>query len=118
MNQNKLAKSFYDRFNARNIDGMVELLHPDVEWVNEPKGEYTQGKEKLHAAWSKLELVANIHFDIVGITPSDKGMLVIVQEKIWKPEDKLIFDGPVGHDYTILDGKIRRCDIVDAYPDA
>lgn len=117
MEQKQLAQSLYERFNVGDIDRMVELLHPDIEWVNEPKDQYTQGKESLHAAWSQIGKIAKVHFDIVSSTPTEKGMFVVVQEKIWKPEDELIFDGPVGHDYTILDGKIRRCDIVDAYPE-
>ena len=116
MDQNKLAQSLYERFNAGDIDGVVELLRPNVAWVNEPKGQYIQGKEKLHAIWSEQGKVAKIHFEIISVTPRDKGMFVVVREKVWKLLDELIFDGPVGHDYTILDGKIARCDIVDAYP--
>lgn len=36
----------YERFNARDIDGALELMHPDVDWPNGMEG----GREVGHDA--------------------------------------------------------------------
>lgn len=116
MTHEKLIQSLYERFNARDIESLLELLQPDVEWVNEPKESHVCGVDELRGHWTRQKNAARVHFDIVSSTPGEKGAFVVVQEKVWV-NDELIFDGPVGHDFTVRDGKIVRCDIVDAYPD-
>lgn len=114
MDYEKLARNLYERFNARDIDAVAGFLHLQVEWVNEPKGLYVQGLDRLRALWTKQKGVAIVHFDVTSVASTAGGFFVVVQEKVWTPEKELLFDGPVGHDYKVKDQKIIRCDIVDA----
>lgn len=114
MDHNQIADALYQRFNARDIDGIFGLLHDDVEWVNEPKNIHIVGLEKLRELWIKQKNAAIVHFDITSVRPKADGFFVVVQEKVWTPDKELLFDGPVGHDYKLSDEKIIRCDIVDA----
>ena len=113
-NHDQMAQSLYERFNNRDVDGVIELLHADVEWVNEPKGLHVRGLDELRALWKRQKGAAIVHFDITRVTPREHGFFVVVQEKVWKHDKELLFDGPVGHDYKLKDKKIVRCDIVDA----
>lgn len=114
MDHNQMARALYGRFNARDVDGVAELLHADVEWVNEPKEIHVRGLDELRAGWIRQKGVAIVHFDITSVTSKEDGFFVVVQEKVWTPEKELLFDGPVGHDYKLKEDKIIRCDIVDA----
>lgn len=114
MDYEKLAHDLYKKFNARDADGVAEFLHPDVEWINKPKSLYIHGLDKLRASWTKQKDIAIVHFDVTSVTPKKGGFFVVVQEKVWTPDKKLLFDGPVGHDYRVKDAQIIRCDIVDA----
>ncbi len=114
MDYNRLAHTLYERFNARDVDGIFELLHAEVEWVNEPKDIHVHGLDELHVVWTRQKGTAIVHFDVTSVTPKENGFFVVVQEKVWTHEKELLFDGPVGHDYTLKEEKIIRCDIVDA----
>ncbi len=114
MDYEKLARNLYEKFNVRDVDAVAGFLHPQVEWVNKPKKIHVQGLEKLRESWVKQKGVAIVHFDVTSVKPKKGGFFVVVQEKVWTPEKRLLFDGPVGHDYKMRDGKIIRCDIVNA----
>ena len=45
----KLAflRRVYERFNARDIDGVLAHVHPDVLWANGQDGGYLQGHDDL-----------------------------------------------------------------------
>lgn len=104
----------YARFSNGDVDGMLALLTSDVEWVNEPKGEHVEGKVALRAHWERQWNAAKIELSPVDIAPTDSGVLVVVQERVSTHSGKVLFEGRVGHAYTIRDGLIARCDIVDA----
>ncbi len=112
MNENELAQAMYGRFAEKDVEGMLEFIHADVEWVNEPKGMHIRGKDALRKAWTNPNPAARVQLDISDVQQLPAGMLVTVQEKVWI-DDEMVFDGPVGHKYTLRDGKIARCDIVD-----
>ena len=117
MDYEKLAHRMYERFNARDVEGVAEHLHADVEWVNAPKGIHIKGIKDLRDSWTRQKDIAIVHFDVTRVVSAADGFFVTVQEKVWTPDKELLFDGPVGHDYKVSDGKIIRCDIVDADPD-
>ena len=112
MDEKALAEALYGRFAIRDIEAMLELIRDDVEWVNEPKDIHIKGKEQLRSVWANPDPAVEVQFDILKVAAETNGMLVTVQEKVWK-EGELVFDGPVGHRYTVLEGLIARCDIVD-----
>ena len=112
MDAKALAEALYSRFANRDIEAMLELIRKDVEWVNEPKDIHIRGKEQLRSVWMNPNPAAKVQFDILSVEPNADGMLVTVQEKVWM-DGELIFDGPVGHRYTVRDGLVARCDIVD-----
>ena len=43
----------YERFNARDIDGVLACVHADVQWANGQDGGYVQGHEGLRRYWTR-----------------------------------------------------------------
>jgi len=51
----KLAflRRVYERFNARDIDGVLACLHPDVQWANGQDGGYVHGHDGVRRYWTR-----------------------------------------------------------------
>ena len=79
----KLAflRRVYERFNARDIDGVLACLHPDVQWANGQDGGYVRGHDGVRRYWTRQ----------------------------WTM--KILAEKKVGHVFRIEDGLIRRFDI-------
>ena len=107
-----IVREFYRRFTDGEREQMFELLADDVEWVNEPKDIHTRGQDELKALWARQGAAAKVEIKPVRFTLIPHGVLVEIAEKVWI-DDKLVFEGPVGHKYQLSNDKIRRCDIVD-----
>lgn len=114
--QATLIKTLYATFNSGDRDKMQRHYHPDVEYVNEPKGihlcsyEELQAQSREHAGKVAIELTPLQVFPIPG------GVFSRVREVLRTLDGEVFFDGLVGHAYQIDGDKIRRCDILE--PDA
>ena len=43
----------YERFNARDIDGVLACLHADVQWANGQDGGYVHGHDGVRRYWTR-----------------------------------------------------------------
>jgi len=108
-----LIQSLYQTFNRKDLTALLEFYHPDVEYVNEPKNIHLKSRDQLSAQWQDhtgrvgISLTPQIIFTIPG------GVFVRIREVLTRLDGEVFFDGLVGHAYQILDGTIRRCDIID-----
>ena len=48
----KLLEGMYDRFNARDIDGVLIALTDDVAWANGMDGGHVHGREAVREYWT------------------------------------------------------------------
>ena len=49
----KILERLYDRFNARDIDGVLTALTDDVAWANGMDGGHVHGREAIRAYWTR-----------------------------------------------------------------
>ena len=49
----ELLKRIYDRFNARDIDGVLAVLADDVAWANGMDGCHVHGREAVREYWTR-----------------------------------------------------------------
>lgn len=69
MNQNvETLELLYERFNAKDIDGVLAKLSDNVEWANGMDGGYVQGHDGIRAYWTRQWSVVDptvqpVHFD-------------------------------------------------------
>ena len=49
----ELLKRIYDRFNARDIDGVLAVLADDVAWANGMDGGHVHGREAVREYWTR-----------------------------------------------------------------
>lgn len=107
-----LFKKAYTSFNARDIDGALSTMHPEVEWPKAFEGGYVKGHQKIREYWTRQWTEINPHVEPVGFIERPDGTFEISVHQIVKDlKGNTIFDGIVKHVYTLKQGLLRRMDI-------
>jgi ketosteroid isomerase-like protein len=118
----EILKRMYDRFNARDIDGVLAALTGDVAWANGMDGGYVYGLDAVRAYWTRQWSIVSPHVEPVRfIEAADGSVVVEVQQSVRDLEGKPLQDQAHGlkdktvmHVFFLQDGKVTRFDIQDA----
>lgn len=117
-----ILERMYDRFNARDIDGVLAMLADDVVWANGMEGGHVHGREGVRDYWTRQLKVVSAHVEPVRLDRTPDGAIrVEVSQSVRDPEGKPL-DGQahglkdrlVGHVFRFRDGEVARFDIQDA----
>jgi hypothetical protein len=107
-----LLKKTYEAFNARDIDGALAAMKPDVEWPNGMEGGFVHGHEGVRAYWTRQWGIINPHVDPVAFEVDTSGGIVVkVHQVVRDLSGTVLRDRIVEHIYSLEDGLIRRMDI-------
>jgi ketosteroid isomerase-like protein len=117
----EVLKHIYDRFNARDIDGVLAFLTDDVAWANGMDGGHVFGREAVRQYWTRQWSMVSPHVEPVSFTKAADGSIVAeVQQSVRDLEGKPLEgqthglkDKSVGHIFRLQDGKVTRFDIRD-----
>ena len=110
----QLIRTVYERFNARDIDGVLELLRSDVEWANGVEGGFIQGHEALREYWTQQWKLIDPQVEPTAIDIAPDGRVVVsVAQTARDLDGEVIVDGLLAHIYTLVDGQIARMEIVE-----
>ena len=102
----------YREFNARHIDAVLALMHPDVVWPNGMEGGYVHGHEGVRAYWTRQWGIVDPHVDPLKIEEDrQRRSIVEVHQVVRDLSGKLLLDTIVHHAYTIRAGLIERMEI-------
>jgi ketosteroid isomerase-like protein len=118
----KLLERMYERFNARDIDGVLIALTDDVVWANGMDGGHVHGREAVREYWTRQWALVSPHVEPVGFQrTADGAILAEVRQSIRdlegkKPEGQThgLKDKTVAHIFRLREGKVARFDIGDA----
>jgi hypothetical protein len=112
LREEQLLRQAYAAFNARDIDGALALMHPDVDWPNGMEGGREHGHEAVRAYWTRQFGLIDSHVEPVGFERDDQGRIVVdVHQVVRDLEGSVLSDGRVRHVYTLRDGLVSRMDI-------
>jgi hypothetical protein len=117
----ELLKRLYDRFNARDIDGVLVALADDVAWANGMDGGHVHGREAVREYWTRQWAVVSPHVEPVGFHRTGDGAIVAevlqsVRDLEGKPlqgQTHGLKDKTVGHVFRLRAGKVARFNIED-----
>jgi hypothetical protein len=102
----------YAAFNARDLDGALARMHPDVIWPNGMEGGVVHGHEGIRAYWTRQWSMIDPHVEPVNFKVDDAGDVVIsVHQVVRDFSGNVLRDRMVEHVYTFEDGLIRRMEI-------
>ena len=65
-NDVELLKRLYDRFNSRDIDGVLAALADDVAWANGMDGGHVHGREAVREYWTRQWSMVSPHVEPVS----------------------------------------------------
>lgn len=111
----------YDGFNARDIDGVLAALAPDVAWANGMEGGHEHGLAAVRDYWTRQwAIVSPTVTPLKFVEQADGVVLVTVAQAIRDLEGKPLQDTGfglqdklVGHVFHFRDGKVVRFDIAE-----
>ena len=117
-----VLKRMYDGFNARDIDGVLDMLDDDVAWANGMDGGHVHGHDAVRDYWTRQWTIVSPHVEPVSFDKNADGSVVVtVQQSIRDLEGKPLKDQThglkdktVGHVFHLRGGKVTRFDIRDA----
>src|SRR5271163_2193739 len=88
-NDIEVLKRMYERFNARDIDGVLIALTDDVVWANGMDGGHVHGREAVREYWTRQWALVSPHVEPVGFQrTADGAILAEVRQSIRDLEGK------------------------------
>ncbi|HKX31543.1 MAG TPA: nuclear transport factor 2 family protein [Blastocatellia bacterium] len=110
----ELLTEIYRAFNARELETILPVLHPEVDWPNGWEGGHVHGPEGVRNYWTRQWQAINPSVEPVGFeTEADGRTAVKVHAVVRDLQGNVIHDGMVRHVYLIQDGLIRHMEIQD-----
>lgn len=117
----EIVKRMYGAFNARDIDGVLAVLAPDVAWANGMDGGHVHGRDAVRAYWTRQWAEVSPHVEPVGFTRAPDGAIVAeVRQTVFDLDGKPLAgqthgltDKTVEHVFRFADGAVVRFDIRD-----
>ena len=113
--EERLLRRAYEAFNARDIDGALALMHPDVDWPNGMEGGRERGQAAVREYWTRQFGLIDSHVEPEGFEVDDDGRIAVdVHQVVRDLDGAVLSDGRVRHVYTLHDGLVERMDIEEA----
>jgi hypothetical protein len=112
MTSEKVLRTMYDGFNARDIDAVVAAMTDDVDWPNAWEGARVHGHDEVRDYWTRQWAAIDPRVTPVGFqTRPDGRVEVEVEQVIRNLDGEVQASGTVLHVYEIRDGLVARMDV-------
>jgi ketosteroid isomerase-like protein len=102
----------YKAFNARDIDSVLAMMHPDVDWPNAAEGTRIHGRAGVRDYWTRQWSIADPHVEPVCFATDQAGQTIVqVHQVVRDLAGATLLDQTVYHIYSIRDGLISNMHI-------
>lgn len=109
-----LLSFVYDAFNRRDIEPILQRMHPEVVWPNGMEGGWVHGREGVRAYWTRQWSMIDPRVDPIGFEAEPDGRIAVnVHQLVRGMDGAILLDRMVHHVYDICDGLIQRMEIRD-----
>ena len=113
----ELLGAAYAAFNARDIDGVLALMTPDVAWPRAFKGGFVRGHEEVRAYWTEQWSEIDPHVEPVTFHLDDAGRVVVdVHQVVRNLAGAVVVDEHVDHRFTIRHDLIQMMEVCSLPP--
>ncbi len=111
-----LFTRIYDAFNARDVDAVLAVMHPEVDWPNGWEGGRVHGHEGVREYWTRQWAAIDPRVEPVGFDTDEAGRTIVTVHQVVRDlEGNLIAEGVVEHVYRMEDRLIRSMEIREAH---
>jgi hypothetical protein len=102
----------YKAFNARDVDSVLAVMHPDVDWPNGMEGGRVHGHSGVRDYWRRQWNLIDPHVEPVRIEEDESGRTVVdVHQVVRDLAGNVLSSQMVQHVYSIEGGFIERMEI-------
>jgi ketosteroid isomerase-like protein len=113
--EERLLRRAYAAFNARDIEGALALMHPEVDWPNGMEGGRERGHDAVRAYWTRQFEMIDSNVEPMGFERDDDGRIAVdVHQVVRDLEGTVLSDGRVRHVYTFRDSLVSHMEIQEA----
>ena len=110
----ELITAIYSAFNRREIETVLAMMHPDVDWPNGMEGGRVLGRADVRDYWTRQFVMVNPRVDPLRIEDDEHGRTVVdVHQVVHDMAGNILVDHTIRHVYSIRDGLIERMDITE-----
>jgi ketosteroid isomerase-like protein len=107
-----LLRRTYAAFNARDIDAVIAVLHPDVDWPNAWEGGRVRGHAAVRSYWARQFEAIDGRVEPRGFSLAPDGRVVTdVHQVVRDRTGAIIADRMVQHVYRLRDGLIDHMEV-------
>ena len=108
----ELLKRAYAAFNARDLNGALATMKPDVVWPNGMEGGVVHEHEGVREYWTRQWGMIDPHVDPVSFKDESDGRIAVsVHQVVRELSGKVLMDRMVEHVYSVKDGLISSMEI-------
>ena len=108
----QLLKCLYERFNARDMESVLDALHEDVMWANGMEGGHVHGRDGVRKYWTRQWTLIDPHVEPVNFSYGPEGEVVAeVHQVVRDLKGNILADRSVVHLFRIENGLVKRFDI-------
>ena len=102
----------YDGFNRRDIDAVLRLMQPDIDWANGMDGGRVRGRSGVREYWTRQWETLDPHVEPIDFRVENDGRVCVTVHAVVRDLDgNIIHDGTVEHLYSFENGLVKRMDI-------
>jgi ketosteroid isomerase-like protein len=108
----QLLRQAYAGFNARDVESVLALMHPEVDWPNAMEGTRVHGHAGVREYWTRQFGMIDSRVEPVRLSEDAEGRVVVeVHQVVRDMNGTVTSDGTVQHVYTFRDGLVVRMDL-------
>ena len=108
----EILTATYAAFNARDIDAVLAMMHPDVDWPNGWEGGRIHGRANVRDYWERQWAVLNPRVEPLRIEDDETGRTIVqVHQVVRDLAGNIVADQIVQHVYSLENGLIEHMDI-------
>ncbi len=112
--EEEILRRAYDAFNARDVEAVIVLMHPEVDWPNGMDGGRVRGHSAVRDYWQRQFGMIDSRVEPRGFDTDCLGRVVVdVHQVVRDTAGNLLSEGAVQHVYSIRDGLIEQMEIVE-----
>jgi len=112
MNIEDLIRKTYAAFNPRDIESVLAVMHPDVDWPNGWEGGRLRGHDEVQEYWTRQwKAIDPIVTPERIVREGDGRIAAHLHQVVRDLQGNVISDGMVEHVYQIEAGLIKSMEI-------
>lgn len=101
----------YERFNARDMEGALSMMHQNVMWANGLEGGHVHGHEEVRDYWRRQWAMMDSSAEPTDFSTSEDGTIHVTVHLIARDRNgNTLFDKMAVHVFQIEGGLVRRFD--------